>query len=211
MKKIVIIEDQQLLRELIINIFQNDLNCEVAGQFNDGEKGLEACLQIQPDLVILDLVIPGIGGLGVLRQLKHHQPDMKVAVLSGNLTPENVRMLADSGVNGIFTKDCAVDRLKDAFLQVLEGGVYYSPEAYRLLRECTSGINSHDPRTLLTTRETDVLQLVGEGFASKEIADKLTISVRTVEAHRSNIMRKLNLRGATDMARMAVRLNLVTG
>lgn len=211
MKRIVIIEDQQLLRELVTNIVVHDLHCEVVGQYDDGEKGLEACLKLQPDLVVLDLVIPGIGGLGVLRQLKQHLPEIKVVVLSGNLTPENVRLLADSGVNGIFTKDCAVDRLKDALLQVMEGGVFYSPEAYRLLRECTSGINSHDPRSLLTNREVDVLQLVGEGFASKEIADKLHISVRTVEAHRSNIMRKLNLRGATDMTRMAVRLNLVSG
>lgn len=209
MKRVVIIEDQKLLRELIVHTLVHELRFEVAASTEDGEAGLEACIREKPDLVILDLVLPKLSGLAVLRQLRHRLEDVKVIVLSGNLTPDVVKSVNDHGVNGLFTKDCAVERLTDAIQQVIDGGVYYSPEAFRLLRESTGAVQSSEPSAALTEREKDVLQLVGEGYASKEIADRLCISVRTVEAHRGNIMRKLKLRGATDMARMAVKLNLV--
>lgn len=210
MKRVIIIEDQKLLRELMVGILQGELRYEIAAQCEDGESGLEACREHQPDLVVLDLVLPKISGLGVLRQIKQRFPECGVIVVSGSLTPQSAREVTTCGANGLLTKDCAVDKLKTAFEQVGEGGVYYSPEVYRMLREAENGGSTGDPREMLSGREIEVLQLVGEGYASKEVADMLSISVRTVEAHRSNIMRKLNLRGATDMARMAVKLNLVT-
>ena len=92
----------------------------------------------------------------------------------------------------------------------MKGAVYYSPEAYKLLRQPINSKDYTDSLKMLTPRETDVLQMVGEGYSSKEIAASFDLSVRTIDAHRSNIMRKLNLRGATDMTRLAVKLKLVT-
>jgi len=208
--KVVLIEDQILFRELTETIVRADFDLEVVGQYDDGEEGLQACLELQPDLVILDLKIKKLGGLTVFNRIKDRMPDCKVILVSAHFTPEIVKNTVERGVNGLVTKNSSIESLKDAVGQILKGAVYYSPEAYKLLRQPITNKDYNDSLKMLTPRETDVLQMVGEGYSSKEIARSFNLSVRTIDAHRSNIMRKLNLRGATDMTRLAVKLKLVS-
>lgn len=208
--KVILIEDQILFRELMVAIVKNDFGLDVIGQYEDGEDGLQACLDFNPDLVILDLKIKKLGGLTVFNRLKDRMPETKVILVSAHFTPEIVKSTVERGVNGLVTKNSTIESLKDAIGQIIKGAVYYSPEAYKLLRQPITNKDYTDSLKLLTPRETDVLQMVGEGYSSKEIARSFNLSVRTIDAHRSNIMRKLNLRGATDMTRLAVKLKLVS-
>lgn len=207
---VIVIEDQILIRELIVSVLTGDFDLSIVGQYADGESGLQACLEHNPDLVILDLKIKNLGGLAVFNRIKDRIPDTKVILVSAHFTPEIVKASVERGVNGLVTKNSTFENLKDAINQIMKGAVYYSPEAYKLLRQPINSKDYTDSLRMLTPRETDVLQMVGEGYSSKEIAASFNLSVRTIDAHRSNIMRKLNLRGATDMTRLAVKLKLVT-
>lgn len=207
---VIVIEDQILFRELIVSVLKNDFKLNVLGEFEDGEMGMQACLDERPDLLVLDIKIKKLGGLTVFNRLKDRAPDMKIILVSAHFTPEIVKSTVERGVNGLVTKNSSMESLKDAIGQILKGAVYYSPEAYNLLRQPISNKDYNDSLKMLTPRETDVLQMVGEGYSSKEIAQSFGLSVRTIDAHRSNIMRKLKLRGATDMTRLAVKLKLVS-
>ncbi len=188
---------------------RDELWLQVVAECADGVSGLEMTLEKKPDMVILDLMLPRMDGTTVLRQIKHHQPNIKVLTISANFTPEIVKTLAENGANGFISKGESLAKLKEAVTHVIGGGVYYCPETSRLLRESLIQAPNAKSKPTLSKRETDVLQLVGEGYSSKEIANLLGISVRTIEAHRTNIMRKLGLRSATDMVRTAVKLKLV--
>lgn len=207
---VIVIEDQILFRELIVSVLKNDFSLNVLGEYEDGESGMEACLEHRPELLVLDIKIKKLGGLTVFNRLKDRVPDMKIILVSAHFTPEIVKSTVERGVNGLVTKNSTIESLKDAVGQILKGAVYYSPEAYTLLRQPVTSKDYNDSLRMLTPRETDVLQMVGEGYSSKEIAQSFGLSVRTIDAHRSNIMRKLKLRGATDMTRLAVKLKLVS-
>ncbi len=210
LKSVIIIEDQKLLSELLTGLLHDELWLKVIAECQDGLSGLETTLEKCPDMVILDLMLPKMDGTTVLRQIKQKLPETKVLTISANFTPNLVKVLAENGASGFLSKSESVAKLREAVSQVMAGGVYYCPETSKLLRDSLVQSSDSGKKPTLSKRETDVLQLVGEGYSSKEIADFLGISVRTIEAHRSNIMRKLNLRSATDMVRAAIKLNLVS-
>ena len=207
---VIVIEDQILLRELIVSFLRTDFDLNILGEYDDGETGMQACLDEIPDLLVLDIKIKKLGGLTVFNRLKDRMPDIKIILVSAHFTPEIVKSSVERGVNGLVTKNSSIESFKDAIGQVLKGAVYYCPETYNLIRQPISNKDCSDSLKMLTPRETDVLQMVGEGYSSKEIAQLFGLSVRTIDAHRSNIMRKLKLHGATDMTRLAVKLKLVS-
>ena len=132
---VIVIEDQILFRELIVNVLRNDFGLNILGEFEDGESGMAACIEQRPDLVVLDIKIKKLGGLTVFNRLKDRVPDLKIILVSAHFTPEIVKSTVERGVNGLVTKDSSVESLKDAIGQILKGAVYYSPEAYNLLRQ----------------------------------------------------------------------------
>ncbi|MGF1484379.1 MAG: response regulator [Opitutales bacterium] len=204
----LIVEDQHLMCNLLGHVLKEELRFEQVLEVYDGEAALEA-LKMQPwDLVLLDLNLPKVSGMTILRQIKQRNADTRVAVLSSELRPGTAKSIIDAGAEGLFTKDFPLDRLREGLKQVMQGSVFLCPESSRLLREFSSE-EADGGTKALSQREVDVLQLVAEGFSSKEVADRLHISVRTVDAHRRNIMKKCNLRGATEMVRLAVKMHLV--
>ena len=207
---VIVIEDQILFRELIVSFLRTDFDLNILGEYDDGETGMQACLDESPDLLVLDIKIKKLGGLTVFNRLKDRLPDMKIILVSAHFTPEIVKSSVERGVNGLVTKTSSIESFKDAIRQVLKGAVYYCPEAYNLIRQPIFNKDCNESLKMLTPRETNVLQMVGEGYSSREIAQSFGLSARTIDAHRSNIMRKLKLRGATDMARLAVKLKLVS-
>ncbi|MGF1447890.1 MAG: response regulator [Opitutales bacterium] len=204
----LLVEDQHLLNNLLSHVLKDELAIEEIYEVFDGEAALEAIQSQSWDLVLLDLNLPKVSGMVVLRQLKQRHPQTPVAVLSSEMQPGTAKSILDTGAEGIFTKDFPLDRLREGLRQILQGSTFYCPESSRLIREFTQG-EQNEGTSRLSQRELDVLQLVAEGFSSKEVANRLHISVRTVDAHRRNIMKKCDLRGATEMVRLAVRMHLV--
>lgn len=211
MKNVIIIEDQTAICDLLAQLFENNPGYKVVAQTGDGHEGLKLCLEYKPDFIILDVILPGLNGLDVLKKLSSQLPNLKVLTFSGNLNPTVVRQMLEAGANGFVEKTASLSELKKGIDAVAEGGNYFGPQVAALMREAmvnpqkTSkhGFNS------LTTRERETLQLIAESYSTKEVASKLEISVKTAENHRTNLMRKLDLHDTASLTRCAIEHGLV--
>ena len=208
--RIVVIEDQIMLRDLVTSLASSIPGVKVVGEAVDGREGLRLCDNEKPDLVIFDLFLPSLNGTEILRQFGKKNPKTRFIAISANFTPESIRELLELGCHGIIAKSSSASKLKEGFKEVSEGGSYLCPMAASLLRE------SHISRTQtgrrkgrLSNREREVLQAVAEGFSTKQIAEKLTVSVKTIEAHRANLMKKLEARSAVELTRCAYEMGII--
>ncbi len=208
--RIVVIEDQIMLRDLVTSLASSIPGVKVVGEAVDGREGLRLCDDEKPDLVIFDLFLPSLNGTEILRQFGKKNPKTRFIAISANFTPESIRELLELGCHGIIAKSSSASKLKEGFKEVSEGGSYLCPMAASLLRE------SHISRTQtgrrkgrLSNREREVLQAVAEGFSTKQIAEKLTVSVKTIEAHRANLMKKLEARSAVELTRCAYEMGII--
>ena len=208
--RIVVIEDQIMLRDLVTSLASSIPGVKVVGEAVDGREGLRLCDDEKPDLVIFDLFLPSLNGTEILRQFGKKNPKTRFIAISANFTPESIRELLELGCHGIIAKSSSASKLKEGFKEVSEGGSYLCPMAASLLRE------SHISRTQtgrrkgrLSNREREVLQAVAEGFSTKQIAEKLTVSVKTIESHRANLMKKLEARSAVELTRCAYEMGII--
>lgn len=201
-------DDHTLVREGVRRILESQPDIEVVAEVADGE-ALLAALERQPaDLVVLDLTMPGLDGFAVLRTLKAHWPQLKVLVLTMHAGREYVRRAVHLGVDGYLLKDSAVQDLVGAIEALGHGRPYFSPSVQGELAALVR-TPSASPLDALTDREREVFVLVARGRSSKEIATALAISVRTVETHRANLMRKLGLDSVATLTQCAIREGLV--
>jgi len=182
----------------------------VAGEVSDGDAALDFLRADPVDVLVLDLTMPGTDGFEVLRQVKTTLPGMKVLVLTMHADAEYVARAVQDGADGYLLKDSAVQDLVAAIEAVQAGRAYYSPPVQRELSELLR-THSAPPRPMdtLTEREREVVGLVVKGLSTKEIATQLDISTRTVETHRANLMRKLNLKSVALLTQFAIRERLV--
>jgi len=211
MKKVVIIEDQTAIREMIAQIVTSDGEFEVVAEIGDGQVACDKVLEIRPEMVILDLMLPGLNGTEVLRRFAKHLRNTRVLVFSGHQNPSIVRDLLQAGAHGFVEKSAPLSELKKGLDIVANGGTYFGPEVARLLREAV--VNPRSPTRegvdLLTAREREVLQLIAESYSTKEVAQKLSISVKTAENHRTNLMKKLDLHDVAGLTRYAIQQGLI--
>lgn len=211
MKRVVIIEDQTAVREMIAQIVTSGGEFEVVAEIGDGQSACETCIEMKPDLVILDLMLPGLNGAEVLRRFSRHLKTTRVLVFSGHQNPTIVRELLQAGAHGFVEKSAPLAELKKGLDIVANGGTYFGPEVAKLLREAV--VNPRSPTRegveLLTTREREVLQLIAESYSTKEVAQKLNISVKTAENHRTNLMKKLDLHDVAGLTRYAIQQGLI--
>jgi len=208
--RILLADDHTLVRAGVRRILEAEPGIVVAGEVADGDAALEF-LRVNPvDVLVLDLTMPGADGFEVLRQVKGTRSGMKVLVLTMHANAEYVARAVQDGADGYLLKDSAVQDLVSAIEAVRSGRAYYSPPVQRELSELLRA-HSAPPRPMdtLTDREREVLQLVVKGLSTKEIASKLDISTRTVETHRANLMRKLNLKSVALLTQFAIREGLV--
>ena len=210
MKTVAIIEDQTAIREMLIQAVLNPAEYEVVMESGDGLAGCEQCLELKPDFVILDVMLPNLNGTEVLRRFTKEIPETRVLIFSGYQTAGLLRELLQAGAHGFVEKTAPLAELKKGIQIVSSGGSYFGPEVARLLRDAmadprtsTSGIN------ILTKREREILQLIAESNSTREIAAKLNISVKTAENHRTNLMRKLDLHDVASLTRYAINNGLV--
>lgn len=209
MKKVIVIEDQTIMRDLICQLVEGYTAMEVIAQSGDGAEGYELCLKHAPDLVILDIMLPNLNGSEVLRRLKVKNPKINILIFSAVSSNTMVNRLLKSGVTGYIEKDAGLNELEKAINLVAEGRSYFSPRVVDAMRELMISGGKDDSLESLTTREREIVQLIAESFSNKEIAAKLGMSVRTADTHRTNIMKKLNLHDVAALTRWAIANKLV--
>jgi DNA-binding NarL/FixJ family response regulator len=214
-KKIVIIDDHPLFREGLKSIIARDQEFVVVGEAGDARRGLEEVKRQTPDLVIVDISLPDKSGIEVARSIRNRFPGTRILIVSMHSKIDYIVEAFQAGATGYIVKESASDRLILGLETVLSGEYFLDSSishavVEKLLKEPLreSRVEDADYGSL-TPREQEVMRLLAEGFTVREIADKLYISPKTVENHRSNLMRKLGLHNAIELVRYAARLGLI--
>jgi DNA-binding NarL/FixJ family response regulator len=208
--RVVLADDHTLVRSGIRRILEAQPGFEVVGEAADGAEALALVRETGPDVLVLDLNMPGTGGLDVLRALKAARPALKVAVLTMHAGREYVARAMQGGADAYLLKDSAVQDLVAAVEAVLAGRTYFSPSIQALMAELLRGDTPAEARgTPLTDREREVLSWLARGLSSKEVAQRLDISVRTVETHRANLMHKLGVKSLALLIQLAIREGII--
>jgi DNA-binding NarL/FixJ family response regulator len=208
-KRVVIIEDETMLRDLLAQLLKTFPLCTLAGSAGDGMEGWKLVQKLKPDLVMLDIKIPSLNGLEVLRRIRDKMPNCSVLIVSAYFNTSMVRQAMKAGVNGMIEKTAGLAEMEKALRAVIDGGTYIGPGVSEMVRNMMLHPEVDDSIETLSEREREVLQLIAEGHSSKEIAEKLSISVKTAETHRANLMMKLNLHGIAGLTRYAIDHGLI--
>jgi DNA-binding NarL/FixJ family response regulator len=208
-RSVVIADDHALLRAGLRALIARDKTLRLVGEASTAQEVLHAVALLDPRLLVMDLAIPGAGGMEAIRYLKLHHPGVMVLVMTLQAGEEAVHSALKAGVNGYILKDASRDEFLIAIQTVLQGKTYLSADI------SAQGAAGHGPTTgetsydSLTRREREVLKLVAEGHSNKWIAELLSLSAKTVEKHRGNLMRKLGLHNASMLTAYALAKGLV--
>lgn len=204
--QIVIVEDQTIFRELLAEVLKADSRYDIAAQFSDGRSALEGCRKLVPDLVILDAILPDLSGLDVLSKLLEWRRSLPVVMVTAHARPALVQQAVKAGARGFVTKGTPLKELQEAVARVLAGGRYFCSVTSTLLAEALRSPANSDT---LSARQREIIQLVARGLSSKEIAQELGISLKTVANHRLQIREKLQLNDVASLTRYAIEQGLV--
>jgi two-component system response regulator NreC len=209
--RVLICDDHALFREGVKTILAAHPEFEIVGEAEDGREAIERAERLNPDVVLMDISMPVLKGFDATRRITKALPDMKVLILTVYDDEELVARCLDAGAAGYILKDSPPAQLTYAIQAVHQGQQYMSPRVLTtVVRQFMA--NPADPRSsydLLSDREREILVLLGEGVALKEIASNLDLSVKTIEAHKYNLMRKLDLHDRSELIRYAIRKRLV--
>ena len=213
--QIVIAEDHTILREGLKALLSSDSDLEVIGEAEDGQAAINCAETLVPDLVLMDLSMPRMNGLDAIKEIKKQSPQIKIIALTVHKTEEYVLEALQAGADGYVLKDATHSELGMAIKNVLMGKRYLSPGiSEKVIEGYLEGrktLKTKSAWELLTKREREILKLIAEGYKNKEIADYLFISLKTVEKHRSNLMKKLDLRNTAALTALAIQKGLTTG
>ena len=213
-KRVVIVDDHALIRQSLVSLLGSDGGFEVVGEAGDGMEAIRCVENHKPDLVLLDLAMRGINGMQAIREIKRRFPEVKILVLTVHKSEDYVLEAFQSGADGYCLKDATFEELQIAMKGVLSGQSYMSPGiSGRALGACLEGKKNPMPASSLdslTEREKTVLKLISEGYTNKAIAAYLSISVKTVDKHRSNLMKKLDLHNASALTAYAIDKGIAT-
>ena len=210
--KVVLADDHNLVRKGIRALLEAMPEVRVVGESADGREALEMIDRLRPDVALVDITMPGLNGLEVAGRVAKSSPNTRVLILSMHAGEVYVAQALRAGVAGYLLKDAADDELSLALRAVARGDVYLSPRISRQVveRYIRAAAAEPDPLAGLTDRQREILQLVAEGRSSKEIASMLGLSVKTVEAHRGQIMERLGVHDVTGLVRFAIRVGLIS-
>lgn len=209
--RVVLADDHTLVRSGIRRILEVQPGLEVAAEAADGVQTLALVQQHAPDVLVLDLNMPGTDGIDVLRAVKGYPNAPKVVVLTMHAGREYVARAMKGGADAYLLKDSAVQDLVTAIEAVVDGKRYFSPAIQQLMAELLSGGDGMVPSGVqaLTDREREVLTWLAKGLSSKEVGERLNISVRTVETHRANLMHKLGVKSVAVLIQVAIREGII--
>ncbi|RJP20602.1 MAG: DNA-binding response regulator [Deltaproteobacteria bacterium] len=210
--RILVADDHALVREGIIAILKLHEDLEVAGEAADGKEAVQKAMKLRPDIVLMDIAMPGLGGLEATIEIRKAQPDVRILVLSQYDDKEYVNRLLTAGVSGYILKHAVGTDLVSAIRAVARGDSYLYPAiTSSLIDDFLSGrdVSLTDPYDRLTDRERQVLKLIAEGHTHKEIAGLLDISAKTVIAHYTNVQEKLETRNRAELIKFALRRGII--
>ena len=210
--RVVLADDHTLVRAGLRKLLESLPEVTVVGEADDGLALLAMVQELQPELALLDIAMPGLNGLETAARLSRTAPGLRMLMLSMHQNEEYVRQALRNGAAGYMLKDAAPMELALAVRAVLRGEVYLSPSVSKgVVSDYVQRLRSEEPSgTGLTPRQTEVLQLIAEGHSSKEIARRLSLSVKTVETHRSQLMKQLDIHEVAGLVRFAMRNGLVS-
>jgi DNA-binding NarL/FixJ family response regulator len=212
--RIVIAEDQTLVRQGLKSLLAEGDQYDVVGEAEDGLEAIRSVAKLKPDLLLLDLAMPRMNGISAIKAIKQQQPETKIIAITFHTSDEYILAAFESGADGYCLKNDTHANLLLALKRVMAGKRYISPEVSdKLLDGYLEGsrtVKSESAWETLTPREMEILKLVGEGYTSPEIADFLCISSKTVDKHRSNIMRKLDLHSAAALTAYALEKGVIS-
>ena len=207
---VLIVDDHEVVRRGLRSFLESQGDIEVVGEAADGAEAIEKVQDLLPDVVLMDLVMPGMDGIDAIRKVSQICPSSRVLVLTSFSEDDKVFPAIKAGANGYLLKDVAVEDLARAIRSVAGGEFLLHPEvAGKVLDEFREKPKEITPLSDLTPREIEVLGLIAKGYSNKEIANSLLIAIRTVKAHVSNILSKLHAMDRTQAALYAVRQGLV--
>lgn len=212
--RIVLADDHVLVRQGLRRILEGVADWEVTGEAGDGLELLDLLKRVTPDLVVLDIFMPKLRGIEAIHEIKLIHPEVNVLILTMHKDKEYLYLALSEGAKGYLLKEDADEELFSAIEKIRQGKTYVSPCFSEVLIDHLAQFGRGNKKPALgldplTTRERQILKLIAEGKSSKEIADLLFISVRTVDNHRANMMEKLNLKKATDLVKYAIQKGYV--
>jgi DNA-binding NarL/FixJ family response regulator len=217
--KVLLADDHILVRAGIRSLLQSMIGVEVIGEADNGRDAISKTSKLQPDLVLLDISMSELNGLEVAERIHQEFPSIKIVMLSMHTHEEYVLQSIKAGASGYLLKDAAPTELEVAINAVMRGETYLSPAISKHLvddflrrnREPKQPVeNKESPFDQLTSRQREILQLIAEGNSTKEIANKLHISIKTVETHRMQIMERLGIRDIAGLVRYAIRMRIIS-
>ena len=211
--RVLIADDHGLMRAGVRALLQATEDIEVVGEAEDGDEAIREVRRLEPDVVLMDVAMPGLGGLEATLVIRKEKPDVKILVLTQYDDREYVSRFLKAGVSGYVLKKAAAGELVAAIRAVQRGGLVLDPEIARdVMHEQGRPVSpdeAEDPYETLTDREKQVLKLVAEGSSNKEVAETLGISVKTAMAHREHLMEKLDLHSRTELIKFALRRGVI--
>lgn len=213
MIRILLADDHTLFREGVRALFASEEDIEVVGEAADGEEAVRKTEDLRPDLVVMDILMPGMNGIEATQRIRNSYPETKVLALSMYDDEEHVQRLLTAGASGFILKHATHDELVKAVREVIDGGTPLDPAvAAKLVKDYVRRVQGPTESTNagdLTAREMEVLQLVAEGHTNAVIAERLGLSRKTVDVHRTNLMRKLDLHDVTELVKYALRRGII--
>jgi DNA-binding NarL/FixJ family response regulator len=215
MKKIMVLlaDDHTVVRQGLRALLKAEEDMEVIGEAENGRQAVNLVKKSPPDVVLMDVAMPLMNGLEATRQILKSSPTTKVLVLTSYGDDDCIEQLMRAGAAGYLIKQTAANDLLKAIREVQRGNAFFSPSiAKRLRDQCRQAFSNGQPVKRsgdLTSRESEVLQLIAEGFSNKQIAAELSISIKTVEKHRQQVMNKLNIHDVAGLTRYAISKGLV--
>ena len=209
---IVIADDHQIMREGLRSLLEKQSSLEVVAEASNGRECVELARKLKPDLVLMDIGMPDLNGIEATRQVHAEAPGVKILALSMHSDRRFASGMLAAGASGYLLKDSAFQELNEAIATVLAGRVYLSPDITGVLMEdYVQRLNEEStPFSVLRPREREVLQAMAEGQSTREIAEALHVSVKTVETHRQNIMNTLDIHSVAELTKYAVREGLTS-
>jgi len=212
--RVLVVDDHTIVRDGICALLALVGDIEVVGEAINGSEALKMVAQLEPDVVLMDIAMPIMGGLEATRRITREFPKTKVLVITQHDDKEYVFPVLESGASGLISKAAASSELASGIRSVKKGDSFLSPSVAKLLVENyqqMAGKQSHqDPYNQLTEREREVLKLLAEGFSTQEMADMLVITRKTVEGHKTNLMTKLGIHNRIDLVKYALRRGIIT-
>jgi len=210
--RILVADDHTLLRNGIRALLEDEQDIIIVGEAEDGREAVRLANQLKPNVVLMDIAMPLLNGLEATRQIKREHPEINVLVLTMYDHEEYYRQMLEVGASGYIIKRAAANELVSAIRAVYNGEAVLSPAITRLLLEDYLSRDIHgedsDPNAL-SSREREVLQLIAEGKTSREIAEILHLSVKTVQSHRTSLMQKLDLHDRGDLIKYAIQKKII--